>query len=79
MVRAAAGDHAGREQALERLEIAQAVVAELGGQRSRIQIQPGRLNVDHDAQPGRLIDGLATHEIGVRDAGPRRGNASYAC
>ena len=64
--------HAGREQALQRLEIAQAVVAELGRQCARVELQPGRLDVDDDAQPGRLLDRLATHEVGMRDARPRR-------
>ena len=54
VVGAAPGDHPGREQAVQRLEVAQPVVAELGGERPRVEVEPGRLDVDHDAQPGGL-------------------------
>ena len=58
----------------KRLEVAQPVVAELSGEGPRIEVEPCRLDVDHDAQPGGLVDRLAAHEVGMRDARAGRGD-----
>ena len=44
----------------------------MSGEGSRIQVEPGRLNIDRDAQPRGLFDRLAAHEIGMRDTRPGR-------
>ena len=72
MVGAAAGDDAVLEDRLQRLEVAEPVVAELGGERAGIEIEPGGLDVGDDAEPGHLLDRLAAHEVAVRDAGAGR-------
>src|SRR5262249_10828459 len=74
VVRAPAGDDAGLEQALQRLEVAQPIIAELGHQRSRVEIEPGRLDVDRHAESGTLPDGFLAHEVRVRDARSRLPN-----
>ena len=50
MVGAPAGDAAGFKERLERLEVAEPVVAELRDERAGVEIEPGRLDVDDHAE-----------------------------
>src|SRR5436190_1530607 len=49
---------------------------ELGRERPRVEVEPGRLDVDHDPQPCGLRDRVAAHEVRVGDAWPGRGDRS---
>src|ERR1043166_824187 len=63
--------HARLENTAERLKPAQPVVAKLPDQGASIQIQPGWLNIDHDAEALHHLDCLAALEIRVFDARTR--------
>src|SRR5262245_6991665 len=68
MVRSPACDGSSLKEAAQRLKVAKTIIAKVSNQGSRVQIQPGGLNVHHDAELGDLLDRLNTHEVGMRDA-----------
>ena len=65
----ATGDAARLEDAPQRLEPAQTVITKLLRQSPRVEIEPGRLDIDYHAQALQFVYDLAALEIRVRDAG----------
>src|SRR5262249_61927775 len=59
------------EETPERLEVPQPIVAELGHQRPRVEVQPGRLDVHRHAELGAFLYRFLAHEVRMRDARPR--------
>lgn len=68
VVGAAAGNGAGFEEALEGLEVAHALVAELGHEGAGVEIEPGGLDVGDHAEAGEHGHRFAAHEVAMSDA-----------
>ena len=66
------GDAARREDALERLEITQPIVAELLRERARVEVEPSGLDVHDHAEARGQGHRFLAHEVAVRHRRARR-------